>query len=65
MSRGVLGANLFIPLLTPEYAASENCKRECEAAAYKKIPTVPIRLSHFEPTGWLFTCVPPGICLSH
>ncbi len=28
MTRGLKNANVFVPLLTPEYNASDNCKRE-------------------------------------
>lgn len=76
MTTAILNANVFIPLMTPEYNASSNCKREyviegyvcnctymhrCEAAAIQQIPMVPIRLAKFQPEGWLFTAVPPGI----
>jgi hypothetical protein len=28
MAQGVDNASIFLPLMTPEYAASDNCKRE-------------------------------------
>ena len=61
MSTAVLGASVFVPLLTPEYGASDNCKRECQGAAVAKVPMVPIKLANFTPTGWLYSAVPAGV----
>jgi hypothetical protein len=60
MSYAVLGASVFVPVLTPEYGSSDNCKRECQGAAVAKVPMVPIKLANFNPTGWLYSAVPAG-----
>jgi hypothetical protein len=63
MNTGVSGAFVMLAIVTNHYEEAEFCRRECELAAQKCVPIIPIILSTtFTPAHsfWLNVVIPAG-----